>query len=111
MGKFEKNNPYARHGNGQLHAGKSGGEARGTERLVPGGRTRETIAAKEERAAALIDNLERLAFNAKTENTQVLASQAALDRLLGKPVQTQVQTQTPRSTLSAWPLTRSCFLR
>lgn len=61
--------------------GGDGGPAKGAARLVPGARTRETIAAKAERANRLIERLEELAFTAQRESDQIAAAQGALKHL------------------------------
>ena len=62
----------------------------GNKAAGPGRLTAELQAlhdgAKEARLSALKANLLHLAFNAEREETQLLATNAALDREMGKPV-------------------------
>lgn len=64
---------------------------------------------KEERAAALLDHLEGLAFGAERQETQVSATVAALNRLEGLPVQ-KVDTTVTRAVISDKPLTEDEWL-
>lgn len=84
-----------RRGNGPGWGGPKRGEGHkitdaADAKAVQALRTPERKAGKEARAAALLDHLETLAFNAERQETQLAAASAALDRLVGKPVQTQV---------------------
>jgi hypothetical protein len=78
-----------RYGNGQFY-GKGSGEGNRitaeNAREVKAMDTPERARTKEERTAALVDHLERLAFNAETDAVKVSAANAALDRLEGKPI-------------------------
>ena len=83
-----------RRGNGPGWGGPKQGEGHritsGDAAAVKALDTPQRRAGKEARAAALLDHLEALAFNAERQETQLAAANAALDRLVGKPVQTQV---------------------
>lgn len=88
---------------GQIYGAGTGGKARGKARLIPGGRTRASIASKAERAEALIENLETLAFGAEHEMTRVAASKAALERLV-PDANAKLEAET-RGRISRVPMT------
>jgi hypothetical protein len=90
--RFAKGNPHARRGNGAGIGGQAKGkghppfadsqEAAAIQAL----HTPERAKSKEERAAALLEHLERLAVTAERENDQIAATVAALNRLEGMPI-------------------------
>ena len=67
---------------GQLYANESGGEARGQDRLILGGRTQASISSKAERVAQHLANLDAIAFDPEEAGSvRVNASAAALKHL------------------------------